>query len=79
MGKLLCLCGNLLSDVGYPCYQQGYLFPERDVDRMDFSAGRGMWQCDKCARIAFNWPIRDDCRVIWFKPEDENAAKQIFE
>jgi hypothetical protein len=77
MGKLLCNCGNILSNCMCPNETEGVLI--RDID-MEFDddrnclqiarMGRDVWECEKCGRLAISYPKRNDCHVKWYLPED---------
>lgn len=73
MGKLLCPCGNILSNCCSPNENEGYLFTDMDYqcERLgDIENARGVWECEKCGRIAFHYPKKWDHRVKWYAPED---------
>lgn len=74
MGKLKCLCGEILSNVADPSKNNGWLLKDVDLeDAVGWEASdiickaAYVWECHNCGRIAINNSIGF---VKWYKPED---------
>ena len=86
MARLKCLCGNSLSNVCSPNEMEGYLLTDMDMEFDDdkscldiMDIARCVWECDKCGRLAFNFPNKDSDTVKWYKPENgENGGLMKF-
>lgn len=61
MGKLKCICGNILSDT---CGDHAYAF--KDVDK-ESDINRGILECEKCGALCIEDPI-DSCYVKFYIP-----------
>jgi len=86
MATLRCPCGKLLNNHADNNETQGYLLTEQDVLEHEYSrnedatewaleAGRGVWECKSCGRLAFNWPFRSMSDVKWYAPEDGQPGR----
>lgn len=79
MGKLRCPCGNVISNVQWPCPYVGYAVTQTDYDdhsdnsedgvRELVMGSRSIWECSECGRISFDEP-RGEHTVKWYVPED---------
>ncbi len=73
MSKLLCPCGNRLSDVLSPHPHVGYMVSEVVMDQDDFGDRviqkqcPEYWECPECGRFAI-FEMNSN-RVKWWKPE----------
>ncbi len=75
MGKLKCICGNILSDT---CGDDGEAFTEDQAQEIDFhnddcyfaGEGRSILECRKCGALAIEDPI-DSCNVKFYEPENK--------
>ena len=72
MGKLGCPCGWVLSNIAFPCNDQGMAFEEADIVNDNFSKGRGLWECPKCGSIAVD-KVKGGNEVIWYHPENKKC------
>lgn len=76
MGKLLCRCGETLSNCLCPNEVQGILLRDIDMERAEerdwnpFDAGRIVWECSVCGRLAISFPRLHDANIKWYRPED---------
>jgi hypothetical protein len=82
MATLRCPCGTTINNRQILNEVEGVLLTGEDIDNMDLEwmegrsayyaneIGRGVWECNNCGRLAFNWPRRDGCEVKWYRPED---------
>ncbi len=63
MGKLKCICGNILSDT---CGANGYAFkPDGAPDQE-----RSILECEKCGALSIEHPI-NSCYVLYYIPENK--------
>lgn len=77
MAKLNCLCGNQLSNTSCPNQVQGVLIKDQAMEFEEnrncvqiAASGRSVWECDKCGRLAVNYPDKNSNKVKWYKPEN---------
>ncbi len=64
--KMLCTCGNMLSNQSFPNPNVYTIISEEDLDRLDepinsdslFRESSLMFRCDKCGRLWVYW--KDD-------------------
>ena len=77
MARLICICGNELTNQSIPSQTEGilikdqYLEFEEKLNCVEVSElGRVVWECDKCGRLAVSFPSKDDSKVKWYTPED---------
>jgi len=83
MGKVACICGNILSDNDYIC---GEAFKERDSVMDGFQEteyyivgnGREILECNKCGTLRIEDPI-GTCTGIYYKPENGQFNKLFRE
>lgn len=70
MGKLECICGEILSDT---CGEDAYAFTEHELDKIGDDERdpdyRGILECPKCGTLAIEDPI-DSCEVKFYKPDN---------
>ena len=77
MAKIKCICGAQLSNVASPNETEGILLRSMDIDHRNeenaltiIDAGRGVWECHNCGRLAINFPGKDSSTVKWYYPEN---------
>lgn len=69
MGKLRCVCENILSDT---CGDDGEAFSQKDMDKdehYEAGMGRGILECEKCGALAIEDP-KESCYVKYYIPEN---------
>jgi hypothetical protein len=84
MGKLLCICGNILSDT---CGCDGEAFTEDQMIKTDLNEtdgfedevyiagdGRSIFECEKCGALAIEDPINSPM-VKFYQPENGKFNK----
>lgn len=80
MGRLMCLCGNILSDVSSPSINKGWMLKDSDleIDNVDpIEDGVDLWECHECGSIAFG--NNQDASVKWFTPHSGQYEKLCVE
>jgi len=77
MARLKCVCGNSLSNCSSPNEVEGRLIKDMDMEFDDEKScldivdiSRLVWECEKCGRLAFNYPKMDSNSMKWYKPEN---------
>lgn len=77
MGKVACVCGHILSDVGMPAKHKSYCITEADFDFLHavdatpldiYKRSRDMWTCDNCHRVAFE--DRSTLHLTWYRKDE---------
>lgn len=75
MAKLICPCGNQLSNVQCPSGNNGWFVTDEDTDNQIewdtctvIEIGREVWECHDCGRVAFG--NKKDAGVKWYEPAD---------
>jgi hypothetical protein len=63
MGKLKCICDNILSDT---CGEHAYAFRKKDIHKED-GDNRGILECEECGALCIEDPI-DSCYVTYYIP-----------
>ncbi len=69
MGKLACICGNILSDT---CGSGGEAFEENQMNENEFylaGEGRSILECEECGALAIEYPI-ESSYVKYYLPEN---------
>lgn len=74
MAKLLCICGNILSDV---CGYDAEAFSENSIELIEGTQeyafipgdGRSILECEKCGALAIEHPF-ETCFVQFYLPEN---------
>lgn len=69
MGKLQCVCGNILSDT---CGDDAYAFTQYQLDEemiTENADNRGILECPQCGALAIEDPI-DSPKVQFYIPEN---------
>ncbi len=69
MGKLKCICGNILSDTCHPDINQGLLISSWDDENHNFENNYEVMECDKCGALAIEYP-KNSPEVKWYIPFD---------
>ena len=73
MGKLACICGNILSDT---CGGDAEIFVEEQIERIGgcvedhyypMGDGRGILECEECGTLAIEDPI-NSATVKFYRP-----------
>ena len=71
MGRLLCVCGNIISDIGgddaYACKALEF---EKDDIPWNEKQARGILECDECGVLAIEDPI-DSNKVKFYIPHNK--------
>ena len=76
MSKLICPCGNQISDVAVPSADKSLMISDVDMDAVEGDHGvidfsqfiqrtRDVWHCRECGRIAIE---EKDRAVTWYRP-----------
>ncbi len=74
MGKLKCICGEILSDT---CGDDAYAFTKYQLDQESETQdayNRGILECPKCGTLAIEDPI-NSYHVQYYKPENGKFNK----
>ncbi len=74
MGKFLCVCGNIVSDVCEPDTNLGFLISSWDKDLSIPDRDRTVYECDKCGALAIEEPI-GTCYHKFYIPEDKKSSE----
>jgi hypothetical protein len=80
MGKLKCVCGDIISNTSAPNNVEGVLFnlydtaTDKNIGELIDESGRDVWECKRCGRLAFAYPDKCGAQVKWYCPEDSNAG-----
>lgn len=91
MGKVYCPCGNVISDVMCPNVCKGTLIGDCELDKLEdhptnhvwesvSEAGREVWECYECGRIAIDHPEDGSNKLRWYKADTEpqTYAKLLY-
>lgn len=81
MGKIQCLCGNVLHDT---CGDDAEIFTEDQIVSVGFyeneyysaGDGRSVLECEKCGRLLIEDPL-GSCYVKYYAP-DNGVFNKIF-
>lgn len=84
MSKLLCPCGHEISDVMWPNDHVGSLITQwqledcRQMPLAEIVKSRAVWECEKCGRLAIDFPNAHDETVKWYSPDDGKAGNLML-
>jgi hypothetical protein len=75
MGKLKCICGEILSDT---CGDDAYIFTDLEIEKIKADDGyveyRGVLECYECGTLAIEDPI-DSNSFLLYKPANGKYNK----